>query len=156
MRKYKNENEICELVERFENCTVSRDEWKHAEHLVVALYYVEKHGLDEAIDKMRSGIFRLLDSFGVDLEKEMPYHETLTVFWMRTVFAYCLMRPDESLSEKASGLIASYDKDHPLRFYSNARLFSNEARSIYIEPDIAEQEFASSETFITTQDTLPI
>lgn len=135
MRKYNNENEIRDLVERFENCTVSREEWKHAEHLMVALYYVEKHGLDKAIDKMRSGIFKLLGSFGVDLEKEMPYHETLTVFWMRTVFAYCLMRPDESLSQKASGLIASYDKDHPLSFYSKELLFSEEARSRFIEPD---------------------
>ncbi len=144
MRRYETEKDIRDLVERFENCTIGRDEWKHAEHMVVALYYLGSNDLDAATAKMRSGIMNLLvKGFGVDLEKEMPYHETITVFWMRTVYAYCLMRPDETLVEKANGLIASYDKDHPLRFFSRERLFSDDARSSYIDPDVIAPEFAA-------------
>jgi len=135
--RYKDENEIYRLLRSFENTTVSRDDWKHAEHLVVALCYLEKHDLASATDKMRSGLMNLLTTgFGIDLEKEMPYHETLTVFWMQTVYAYSLMHNEKSLIEKANGLIESFDKDHPLNFYTRNRLFSDEARATFIEPDI--------------------
>jgi hypothetical protein len=135
--RYKNENEIYGLLRSFEDATVSRDEWKHAEHMVVALCYLEEHDLAPATDKMRAGIMNLLTTgFGVDLSKEMPYHETLTVFWMRAVYAYSLVHKEKSLVEKANGLIESYDKDHPMKFYTRDRLFSGEARDRFIEPDL--------------------
>ena len=85
---------------------------------------------------MRAGILNLLRAFEVDLGKEMPYHETITVFWMRTAFAYMLMNDDLSFAEKANGLCELYDKDHPLKFYSRELLFSDRARSEYVEPDL--------------------
>ena len=83
--KYKTENELIKIVESFENGTISRDVWGHAEHLIVANHYLSENDFDAAYRKMRDGIFNLLRSFKIDLEKEMPYHETMTVFWMRTV-----------------------------------------------------------------------
>lgn len=138
-RKYENENEILDLVRSFETAAIARDEWRHAEHLVVALYYLTRHDIETATAKMRSGIFNLLSTgFGVDLEKEMPYHETLTVFWMRTVFAFSLMRSELSLTEKANELVAAFDKDHPLKYYSREFLFSDEARAKFVSPDLTE------------------
>lgn len=137
LRKYKNEEEIYELLRSFETGTIGRDDWKHAEHLVVALCYLRKESLDRATAKMRAGIFNLLRAFGVDLEEEMPYHETITIFWMRTAYAYMLMNEDLSFVEKANGLCELYDKDHPLRFYTRELLFSNRARAEYVEPDLA-------------------
>jgi hypothetical protein len=137
-RKYRNEEEIYDLLRLFETGTIARDEWRHAEHLVVALCYLKESTLDEATDKMRSGIFNLLRSFGVDLSKEMPYHETITVFWMRTAYAYMLMNEKLSFIEMANGLCALYDKDHPLKFYSRDLLFSDGARAEYVEPDLVE------------------
>lgn len=136
LRKYKNESEIYDLLHSFETGTIARDEWKHAEHLVVALCYLKDDTLDGATAKMRAGIFNLLRAFGVDLEKEMPYHETITVFWMRTAYAYMLMNEDLSFVEKANGLCELYDKDHPLKFYSRELLFSDRARAEFVEPDL--------------------
>lgn len=134
--KYRSEDEINALLAAFEDTTIARERWKHAEHLVVALCYVERHGLEIAIEKMRSGLFELLtDGFKVDLSKEMPYHETLTVFWMRTVAEYAASKNGASLLEKANEVVVLFDKDHPLRFYSRERLFSDEARATFIEPD---------------------
>ena len=66
--KYKDESEVLELVRSFEHATVSREDWKHAEHLVVALYYLTRHDLDTAYAKMRDGILNLLvKGFDVDL-----------------------------------------------------------------------------------------
>lgn len=138
--KYTDEKDIIDLVRRFENASIARDVWKHAEHLVVALYYVDRYGLEAGTDKMRGGLFNLLiKGFGVDLTKEMPYHETLTVFWMRTVADFNASKNGSSLLDKTIELVETYDKDYPNRFYSRGLLFSDEARAKFVESDIAEQ-----------------
>lgn len=135
-KRYRNAGEIADIVRTFEDATISRNAWKHAEHLTVALHYLNSYEMETATKKMRGGIFKLLGSFGVDLTKEMPYHETLTVFWMKTVAAFNATRNGSSLLEKANDLVATYDKDHPLKFYSRDFLFSDEARSSFVEPDL--------------------
>ena len=86
---------------------------------------------------MRSGIFKLLtEGFGLDLSKEMPYHETLTVFWMKTIAAFNISKNGTSFLDKANELVAKYDKDYPLKFYTREFLFSDEARARYLEGDI--------------------
>ena len=138
--KYKTENEISKIVESFENGTISRENWRHAEHLTVALYYLSHHDFDTALSKMREGIFNLLKAFAVDLKKEMPYHETLTVFWMRTVSDFADSKNGAAILEKANELIEKFDKDYPLRFYSRERLFSNEARAEFVEADLLKNQ----------------
>lgn len=135
--RYEDEKEIAEVVRTFEDATIARDAWKHAEHLTVALHYLSRHDFDTATAKMRDGIFNLLTKgFEVDLTKEMPYHETLTIFWMRTVADFNGSKNGASLLDKANELVASYDKDYPLRFYSREYLFSDEARAKYVEGDL--------------------
>lgn len=136
MKRFKNEDEIAEVVRSFENATVSRDAWKHAEHLTVALHYLTLHDLEAATVRMREGIFKLLAAFEVDLSKEMPYHETLTVFWMRTVADFNASKNGASLLDKANELVANYDKDYPLRFYTRDLLFSDEARAKFVNGDL--------------------
>ncbi len=134
--KYKTEEEIFNIVRGFENDTISRADWRHAEHLTVALYYVSHHDLETALLKMRDGIFNLLKSFDVDLEKEMPYHETLTVFWMRTVFDYKNSKNSGSSLEICNEVVKRFCKDYPLGFYSRELLFSDAARKNFIEADL--------------------
>ena len=137
MNRYDNENEIRDLVREFEETTISRDEWKHAEHLTVALFYLVNYEKEIALIKMRDGIHKLLTKgFGVDLSVEMPYHETLTVFWIDTIAEFNAKNPELGLIEKANNLINRYDKDHPLLFYSRELLFSDKARSVWVEPDL--------------------
>jgi len=134
--RFKHEEEIKEVVRTFEDATVPRDKWKHAEHLTVALHYLSHHDMETATAKMRSGIFKLLGAFAVDLTKEMPYHETLTIFWMRTVAEFNASKNGASMLDKTNELVARFDKDYPLRFYSREYLFSDEARARFVEGDI--------------------
>lgn len=135
--KYENDSEIEKVVSGFEDTSIARADWKHSHHLVVALYYVERFGLEAAIEKIRDGLFKLLtEGFKVDLTKEMPYHETLTVFWMRTVAAYASTKNGMPLHEKANNLIETFDKDFPLNFYTREHLFSDDARARFVEPDL--------------------
>jgi hypothetical protein len=134
--KYKHESEVLDLVRSFEEATIPHDDWKHAEHLVVALYYVTRHDLEAAYGKMRSGILNLLEhGFKVDLKKEMPYHETITLFWMRLVAEYNASKNGTSLLDKANEVAYRWEKDHPLKFYSRELLFSDKARAQFVEPD---------------------
>lgn len=137
--RFKNEGEINEVIRTFEDATVSRDAWKHAEHLTVALHYVTHHDIETATEKMRTGIFNLLVAFGVDLTKEMPYHETMTVFWMRTIAEFNASTNGDSLLDKTNEMIETYDKDYPLRFYTRELLFSDEARARFLDGDIADK-----------------
>ena len=139
--RFKSEEEIIEVVRTFEDATISRDAWKHAEHLTVALHYLILHDLETATAKMRAGIFKLLRAFEVDMTKEMPYHETLTVFWMMTIAEFNASKNGTSLLEKANELVEKYDKDYPLKFYSREFLFSDEARANFVRGDL-EQSFS--------------
>jgi hypothetical protein len=138
--KYKTEDEILTLVRAFESGTISRGEWRHAEHLTVALYYLSHHDFETSLTKMREGIFNLLKAFEVDLTKEMPYHETMTVFWIRTVFDFKNSKNIASMPEICNELIEKFDKDYPLRFYSRELLFSDEARARFVEADLQAVE----------------
>lgn len=140
-KKYEIEEDVHAVVNSFEDGSISRDDWRHAEHKTVALYYLTKHDIDTATDKMRSGIFNLLRSFGVDLEKEMPYHETLTVFWMRTSSEFNESKKGSCLLDKANEVINIYDKDCPLKFYSRQYLFSDEARASFVPGDLPQSHF---------------
>ena len=134
---YETENQILEIVRAFENGTISRDEWRHNEHVLVAFFYAFHHDYETALAKMRAGIFNLLKAFQVDLSKEMPYHETLTVFWMRTIFDLIEKQKNDSFVETANRVLETCaDKDLPLKFYSRERLFSDEARRNFVEADL--------------------
>jgi hypothetical protein len=150
--KYKNEDEIEALVAAFEDASIARGVWKHAEHLVVALYYAYKYeDVDTATARMREGLFNLLtEGFKVDLTKEMPYHETLTVFWMRTVDEFSRSTNGLPMHEKANRLIERYDKDYPLRFYTREYLFSDEARARFVEPDLLANDIEQTDRGVTT------
>ncbi|MEP6849097.1 MAG: hypothetical protein ABI999_09595 [Acidobacteriota bacterium] len=136
MKRYTSEKEILDVLRSFENATIAREAWGHPEHLTVALCYISHHDFETAAAKMRTGIFNLLDAFTIDLTKEMPYHETLTIFWMRTVSDFNASKGDTSLVNKVNELVASYDKNYPLRFYSREYLFSDKARAKFVEGDL--------------------
>jgi len=137
-RKYETEDDVLALVRSFEAATISRDEWKHPEHLIVALYYVSHFDVETAIEKMRKGILNLLaNGFRVDLEKEMPYHETITIFWIRSVSAFHNASNGKRLSDTIAEMVSLFDKEYLLTFYSRELIFSDGARSDFVEPDLA-------------------
>jgi hypothetical protein len=138
--KYKTEDEIVDLVSRFETGTISREDWRHAEHLIVALYYIcNSPGLSDAYKKIRRNLLNHLRAIGVDFSKEMPYHETITFFWMRMVLKYKESKNGYSIIEMIRELLETCgDKDLPLKYYSRELLFSERARSEFVEPDLRE------------------
>lgn len=76
---YQSDIEIENVVRGFESCETDKEQFKHRDHLVVAVWYVEKLGREAALDQMRSSLLRFLDHHGVDKKK---YSEPVTVFWI--------------------------------------------------------------------------
>ncbi|HEV7646498.1 MAG TPA: hypothetical protein VGO50_21365 [Pyrinomonadaceae bacterium] len=136
--KYKTEEAILDIVRGFETGTLPRNEFSHSSHLIVAMHYVRLMPVEDAIDKMRAGLMNHLRHIGVDFTKEMPYHETLTVFWTRTVAGFVKSKNGASLLETANELVETFDKNYPNKFYTREHLFSDEARKTFVDGDLEE------------------
>lgn len=135
---YNSDEEIESLVKAFEERTLPKEEWTHAAHLTVGLYYCFHNSFCAAKNLMGDGIYWLNNAHGTPNTKTSGYHATLTFFWLKTVSAFLDKNPNEkSLAVLANNLIASCnDTKLPLRFYSRELLFSPEAREHYVKPDL--------------------
>ena len=135
---YEEASEVESLVRRFESCALPFAEWTHAAHLTVALWHLLQYDWPEAVARVRSGIKRYNAAHGIVETPTGGYHETLTIFWMRTVRAYLEAERNEAraLVHLANELAATHDKGLPLSHYTRERLFSPEARAAWVEPDL--------------------
>ena len=135
---FRTTEEILSLVRRFEDCTLPREEWTHAAHLTVALWHLLQFDWPEAVTRVRRGIKRYNTAHGIRTTPTGGYHETLTIFWLRTVRNFLEAERNEAraLVRLANELIASADKSLPLAHYTRERLFSPEARAGWVEPDL--------------------
>jgi hypothetical protein len=140
MTIYTTENDIYSLVMAFEERTLLKSEWTHAAHLTVGLYYCFRHPFGVAKNLMRDGIYWLNDSHGTPNTDTSGYHETITIFWLKTVESFLKEnREEKSLTALANKLISSCDNSRlPLEVYSRELLFSTEARHNYVEPDLKQ------------------
>lgn len=88
-----SEREIEDVVRGFETCETGADDFKHKDHLTVAVWYVHNLGSEAALERMRAGLIRFLDHHQVDPTK---YSEEITRFWIERV--------DQRLNELGSEL----------------------------------------------------
>jgi hypothetical protein len=132
------EEEYGEFIRQFADCTLPKSRWKHGAHLLVALWYVAEHG-DDALPLVRLGILKYNESTGVRNTETDGYHETVTVFWVRTVSAFFRHKGnDRPRHVIAADLIAEYSfrKNLYREHYSFDLLQSREARQRWISPDL--------------------
>jgi len=132
MDHFKDEGELNTLVRAFETCTINPAEFKHYQHLAVALWYISHLPYEEAANKMRNGIQKLAAAYG-----KMGYHETITMFWLeilRRFFAEAAC--SESMLGLANRLAARFDKNVINEYYSEELLSSAKAKAEWVEPDL--------------------
>ena len=82
MGHYKSEAEIEAVVQGFESCTTGADDFKHRDHLTVAVWYLRNSTPEQAFQRMCSGLLRFLDHHGVGRPK---YDEQLTLNWINVI-----------------------------------------------------------------------
>jgi hypothetical protein len=116
----------------FENGSVTPADFDHVAHVRVAWVYLrETASIDEALPRMRDAIRRFAAAAGASDK----YHETITVVWMRLLADVKARGASGELSDVLRAHPALADKELPLRYYSRERLFSDEARAAWVEPD---------------------
>jgi hypothetical protein len=127
-----------ELIDAFESCLIPLESWKHRTHLRVAWIYLDRHGLDGAIERMRVGIPKLNAANAIIDGIDMGYHDTVTVAWLKIIEA---TRRAYGLEADSETFLDSHTQLHSkvlLRlFYSRERIMSAEAKVRFIEPDLA-------------------
>lgn len=116
----------------FEDGAVTPAEFTHLAHVRVAWVYLrEADSPDEALERMRGAIRRFAAAAGAS----QKYHETITVLWMRLLEDVRIQGASGELEEVLLTYPELANKDLPLQYYSRDRLFSDEARAAWLEPD---------------------
>jgi len=135
---FKDETDVSELVRAFETCELHPAEFKHYQHLAVALWYLKHHPYETASEKMRSGIQRLAAAYG-----KSGYHETITVFWLKVVQGFLVKADsDATIAELANQAASEYgNKNVMAEYYSEDVVASVKAKSEWVEPDLKALEF---------------
>lgn len=131
---YKSDDEIRALVAGFEDCSLPDEDFDHHAHLAVAVWYLSSMTREEAIGRMREGLLRFLAHYGVDPQK---YNETITQFWVRRLDSL-LSATDSTLplAERANQAIErAGDSQTIFDYYTRERIFSEEGRTDWVEPD---------------------
>ena len=122
-----------ELTRALERGEVANGGFHHLSHLHVAwVYLAESSCVEEAAAKMRNTLQRFAASAG----KSEKYHETITLFWVHLLARLRAVRSRESLKQIVQANPRLLEKNFPLAYYSPERLFSDKARSSWIEPDL--------------------
>ena len=131
-RYFENDDDIKSLVRAFEACTIHPAEFKHYQHLTVALWYVANFSYDDANLKVRTGIRKLAAAYG-----KSGYHETITLFWLAIVCEFIARSNSCSMTELANQLAAECaDKNLIRDYYSEDLLASDRARNAWVAPDL--------------------
>ena len=138
---FKNDDEIRTLVEAFEACSFHPSEFKHYQHLTVALWYLSHLTYDDAAERTKAGIHRLAATYG-----KTGYHETISVFWLRLVSDFVARAGrGDTLTNLANQLIDKHiDKNLILEYYSAELLASTRAKGEWVEPDLKPLDFGST------------
>ena len=143
--KFSSDEQAFEIVADFEKGNIPRPEWTHRAFLTVALHYCLRFSFDTALYAMRRGVVRLNKANGVANTETAGYHETMTVFWVRSIKRFIEAGGERAFGQLANRLIERYgDPRLPLRFYSRSRLYSPEARKRFVRPDLREFDLPGS------------
>ena len=122
-----------ELTRALERGEIANEHFHHVSHLHVAwVYLAESSTVQQAATKMRNTLSRFAAAAGTP----QKYHETITMFWVHLLSRTRAASDGERLEEIVRANPQLLEKNFPLAYYSTERLFSDEARTSWVEPDL--------------------
>ncbi|HST50743.1 MAG TPA: hypothetical protein VLJ61_01940 [Pyrinomonadaceae bacterium] len=135
-----SDEEVLNVVGKFESCEFAPTQFKHREHLTVALCYLLRLSDEEALGRMRQSLFRFVEAHGIN---PGLYHETLTLFWLKRVRAFIESEGERrTLAELANALVeACGDSRLIYEYYSKALVDSDDAKKGWAGPDLRPLDF---------------
>jgi hypothetical protein len=122
------------FVRAFEECRLDPAKFHHADHIRLAWLCVNRYGALEAEAKLLDGIYKFAQHAGAPGK----FIHTTTVAWTRLVAAAQNHSPGaKNFSEWIQSHPELLDRNLLTKYYSPGRLETPEARSGWVEPDLA-------------------
>ena len=132
-----------ELISCFESCALPKEEWTHATHLKVALWYISQApDMWSASCLLKAGIISHNRSVGTKNTDSKGYHETITMFWVEEINDLYQKHKNLSFEEIYDLLLKTpkfSDKHYIKQFYGNDVLKTPKARAVYIRPGCTQR-----------------
>ena len=126
------------FLREFEAAAIPRERWKHRDHIRMAFLYLRDHGLEGALPRIRAGIRALNRANRVPESATSGYHKTVTVAWATLVEATLrAWGAPESFAEFETQNPHLLSKTLLRLYYSRERVFSAEAKTRFVAPDLA-------------------
>lgn len=133
------------FIKEFEAQRWPLERWHHRDHIRLAYLYLRMYPFNEAAAKLREGIRAHNSAHGIPDAPTMGYHETMTIAWLRLVEAmlheYGPPPPDTTSGDTGEAFCDAHpelSQKKTLRlFYSKDRFMSPQAKTLFLEPDLA-------------------
>lgn len=122
------------LIQQFEDCSLPKEAWTHSAHFVMAAWYCTRLPLPQALNRIRNGIRTYNECVNPG---SAGYHETITVFYTRTIASYLLTAGISELTDHTLPVFLQqpfFAKDYLAKYYSPGVLNSATARSTWVPP----------------------
>jgi hypothetical protein len=140
---YISDDDIASTCRHFIARTLPKREWTHAGHFAAALGLLALHPEVDCPRDMPDMIRAYNVATGVANTDTSGYHETITQASIRVARAFLSTSPDGTLCATFDALMGSpFGKpDWLSAYWTDALLFSAEARRRWVEPDIGPLPF---------------
>lgn len=125
--------EDLEFRAAFERLEIAPAGFSHEAHLRLAYVYLVENDLASAQSRMREVLLAFLAANDIPPEK---FHETLTGAWIKAVRHFMDRSPSASFAEFLANSQPLCDSKVMLTHYSAEVLFSPEARTAYVAPNL--------------------
>ena len=138
-RLFVSDAEIRRIGEGLLSCQLPRSDWTHEAHLAACCWLIRERSNIALEAEMPRFIRRFNEAVGVINDDTQGYHETITQNYIRAMRQYLeTCAADLHLYHAVNEVLQSPvgKRDWLLQFYSKERLFSAEARCIFMPPDL--------------------
>ncbi len=112
------------------------EQWNHRAHLTVAASLLQEADPPSVLGRLRTEIQRFNLGHGLYTTPEGGYHESLTRFWLAWIWQAMEQLGPECEIERL--VDHCDDKNFVFEHYSRSTLFSWEARTRWVPPDLKE------------------
>ncbi len=122
-----------ELIHDFESCSLPPESFHHTDHVRLAFAYLSKHTPLEALERFTTALKRYAASVG----KAQLYHETITHAYFFLIRERMVRHPGNSWEDfaQSNADLLLWKGGLLKRYYREATLQSELARSIFLLPD---------------------
>lgn len=130
-----------QITAAFQRLDLPKALWTHRAHLATGLGAVLDDGIDQARVLIPAAIRRYNAAVGTPNTPTSGYHETVTQLYLTLIdeFVRDWRGPTDYPAMVAALFEVLDDRRIPLRYYSDGRLWSAEARAMWLGPDLISE-----------------